>query len=57
MKRIAAINFPAVLLLSACGGGDASGPAPVDPILLQHRARLFGVLGVLMLGAIAVPGL
>ena len=32
----------------------------VDPntsILLQHRALLFGVLGVLMLGAIAVPGL
>ena len=36
------------------------GVEVVDPntaILLQHRALLFGVLGVLMLGAIAVPGL
>jgi hypothetical protein len=30
---------------------------PNTSILLQHRALLFGVLGVLMLGAIAVPGL
>jgi hypothetical protein len=30
---------------------------PNTSILLQHRALLFGVLGVLMLVAIAVPGL
>lgn len=30
---------------------------PNTAILLQHRALLFGVLGVLMLGAIALPGL
>lgn len=36
------------------------GVEVVDPnmaILLQHRALLFGVLGVLMLSAIALPGL
>ena len=30
---------------------------PNTAILLQHRALLFGVLGVLMLSAIALPGL
>lgn len=30
---------------------------PNTAILLQHRALLFGVLGVLMLGAIALPWL
>ena len=40
--------------------GRLYGIEVVDPntaILLQHRALLFGVLGVLMLSAIALPGL
>jgi hypothetical protein len=52
------LPVPGVML--ACTLARHYGLAVKDPntaILLQHRALLFGVLGVLMLSAIALPWL
>jgi hypothetical protein len=52
--------LPVPGLMGAGTLGRLYGIEVVDPntaILLQHRALLFGVLGVLMLSAIALPGL
>lgn len=52
--------LPVPGVLGAAALDRLYGVAVVDPntsILLQHRALLFGLLGGLMLAAIALPGL
>jgi hypothetical protein len=52
--------LPVPGVMGAATLGRLYGVEVVDPntaILLQHRALLFGVLGVLMLSTIALPGL
>jgi len=52
--------LPVPGVMGAAALGRLYGVEVIDPnmaILLQHRALLFGVLGVLMLSAIALHGL